>query len=187
MYIYKLKSHIWKTQWDRTGVVLECTRKIMLRMCHFWISSMTESFLKLSLWPSRRLSTTAPWQTLKLSIELSSVSLQDTHIGTVSLCFLPFIYFPFLCMLLHPSYPLPVCTLYCLSLLVISLELKVWIFPSFLLWLSCYSIHSIHILFYFILFLSVRHCLCECLSPFCFPCWYQFLNQLPFFLKSKIN
>lgn len=99
-------------------------------MCRLWNIQRDRKPFKAFLWPSTRLSTTSLWQAHKLSIALSSLSLQDTHIGIVSLCFSPFIYFP---PVLAPrsSHPIPFCTLHRRSLVAISLELKVRIFLFF--------------------------------------------------------
>lgn len=139
---------------------------------------MTESFF-FFFRLLRRPSTTFPWQTDKL-LQCFSVSLQDTHIGTVSLCFLPFIYFPlFLCLLSHPP-TLSLSVLFtAVTTLSSPLNLKSESFPSFFSH-HCLATVSTAYIFYICLYFIV------CMNVFLFFCFlsrHPVLNWL-FFLEK---
>lgn len=83
-----------------------------------------------------------------------------THISAkFSLCFSPFIYFPFLVLASPSFHPLPLCTLHRLYLCHLP-RTSTQNLPFFsFLSLSCYKIHSVRIFH-----LSVFHCLYQCCS-----------------------
>lgn len=119
---------------------------------------------KAFLRPSRRLSTTSPRQPHKLSTALSSLSLQDAHTGTASLCFLPYIYFPLSCAC-SPILP-------SLSVLFTSLSSE-----SFAPFFSCYSLASVSTAYIFYI--------CPCFSASMTVCLFCcFHLNISFWIRS---